>query len=522
VRELDELGEYLRLVEPRLSDDEKVHIGNSLRYTRDAFCLLETKYLDAIQDRAVVHSLLKKTSEDLFQRYRAIFEHSGTAMVVIERDGTISLVNSFFETLFGFSRDKIEGTRKFSEFADPELNNLVGMFLQHTGEEDPALQQYTEGHVTDIYGQKLSISVSLGRFPKTGQCLLSIIDITDRKRAEVAIRESEEKYRTLFESAGDVIFIHDMDGRILAFNRLACERLGYHERELRSMTVEQVDSLEDAPHAQGRISWLMEHGHLSFETGHRRKDGSLIPTTVSSRLMVWDGQPAVMSICHDITERKQAEESLRQVNRKLTLLSGITRHDINNQLTILQGFLTQIQMKQQDPTLNNYFEKVTNAALRISAMIQFMREYEAIGVNAPVWQDCRKLVDIASGEIPIGEITMKNDLATGIELFADPLVVKVFYNLIDNAVRYGGKITTIRFFARESGDQLHIICEDDGYGVPVDKKVRIFDRGFGNNTGLGLALSREILFITGITITETGEPGNGARFEMKVPKGMYR
>jgi len=108
----------------------------------------------------------------------------------------------------------------------------------------------------------------------------------------------------------------------------------------------------------------------------------------------------------------------------------------------------------------------------------------------------------------------------GTEIFADPLIVKVFYNLMDNAVRYGGKITNIRFTEQESGDDYLIVCEDDGEGIPAEEKEKIL--GFGKNTGLGLFLAREILLITGITIRETEEPGKGARFEMTLPKGAYR
>ena len=117
---------------------------------------------------------------------------------------------------------------------------------------------------------------------------------------------------------------------------------------------------------------------------------------------------------------------------------------------------------------------------------------------------------------------MKNDLPVSSEVFADPLIVKVFYNLLDNAVRYGGKITTIQFSALESGDNHLIICENDGEGIPADEKEQIFELGFGKNTGLGLFLAREILGITGITIRENGEPGKGARFEMTFPPGSYR
>ena len=117
---------------------------------------------------------------------------------------------------------------------------------------------------------------------------------------------------------------------------------------------------------------------------------------------------------------------------------------------------------------------------------------------------------------------MKNDLPPGTEIFADPLIVKVFYNIMDNSVRYGRKIITIRVSVQESGDDHLIVCEDDGDGVPADDKERIFERNFGRNTGLGLFLSREILGITGITIRENGEPGTGARFEITVPKSAYR
>ena len=152
-------------------------------------------------------------------------------------------------------------------------------------------------------------------------------------------------------------------------------------------------------------------------------------------------------------------------------------------------------------------------------MIRFTREYEEIGITSPVWQDCRAIVDSAAARVPSGRVVIHNDIPAGREVFADPLIVKVFYNLADNAVRYGQKITAIRFSLAEQDGKAVIVCEDDGVGVPAGDKERIFEKGFGKNTGLGLALSREILDITGITIKETGTPGAGARFELAVPPG---
>lgn len=187
----------------------------------------------------------------------------------------------------------------------------------------------------------------------------------------------------------------------------------------------------------------------------------------------------------------------------------------------MRGFLSILGETPPGPTYNEYFQKVSDAAERISAMIQFTKEYESIGVTVPAWQDCRTLVDTAAKEALLGKIMVKNDLPAGGNVFADPMMVKVFYNLIDNAIRYGGKITTIRFFIEDREKDEVIVCEDDGFGVPAEEKVKIFERGFGKNTGLGLPLSREILGITGITITETGESGKGARFEIVVPKDMW-
>ena len=121
-----------------------------------------------------------------------------------------------------------------------------------------------------------------------------------------------------------------------------------------------------------------------------------------------------------------------------------------------------------------------------------------------------------------GHLQIVNDLPPGTEVFSDALIANVIYNLMDNATRYGGKVTTIHFSVQQSGDNYILLCEDDGEGVPVEKKDLIFDPGSGNSTGLGLAISREILDFTGISIHETGIPGKGARFEITVPKDAFR
>jgi signal transduction histidine kinase len=104
----------------------------------------------------------------------------------------------------------------------------------------------------------------------------------------------------------------------------------------------------------------------------------------------------------------------------------------------------------------------------------------------------------------------------------DPLTVKVFVNLMDNSLRHGERVTKVSICCRQEGSSLVITCQDDGVGIPWGEKERIFELGYGRNTGLGLFLSREVLDLTGISIVENGEPSKGARFVLAVPAGHFR
>jgi len=225
----------------------------------------------------------------------------------------------------------------------------------------------------------------------------------------------------------------------------------------------------------------------------------------------------------DITERRLAVEAFRSANKKLNLLSGITRHDIRNQLTVLSGYLELSKRSLADPAaMATFVAREEKAASAIARQISFTKDYEDLGVKSAVWQDVSALVRSAVAALQMQNIGV-DIRCSGLEVFADPLLEKVFYNLIDNSLHYGGeKITAIHITAEEQGGDLRIICEDDGDGISAEDKMQLFRKGFGKHTGLGLFLSREILSITGITITESGEPGEGARFEIKVPNGAWR
>ncbi len=223
----------------------------------------------------------------------------------------------------------------------------------------------------------------------------------------------------------------------------------------------------------------------------------------------------------DITENKQAQDALTQANRKLNLLNTITRHDILNQLTALVGFLEISKQDTRNPDLLRYIAKEELAANAIRSQILFTRDYQDVGVHAPKWQNVAETVSLAIATIDLRRVEVTFDLRH-VEVFADPLLEKVFYNLVENSLRHGEHVTRISLRAEESADGLDMIIDDNGSGIPDDAKEKIFRREYFKNTGFGLFLTREILGITGLSIMENGSFGTGARFVIHVPKGAFR
>jgi len=206
---------------------------------------------------------------------------------------------------------------------------------------------------------------------------------------------------------------------------------------------------------------------------------------------------------------------LREANQKLTLMNRIIRHDILNQLHVLNGYVELASERTEDEEVSRYLSRLARSASVIQDQIEFTRDYQEMGAQAPAWRRVRDMLPTAH---QIRLIDETDDL----HIWADPLVEKAFANLLDNTLRHGETATMVRVWFSHDGQGLTLVWEDDGVGIPPDQKGRVFERGVGGNTGLGLFMVREVLSITGITIEETGEYGKGARFEIHVPPGAWR
>ncbi len=352
----------------------------------------------------------------------------------------------------------------------------------------------------------------------------TLLDQVGKNQAD--LQESEQKFREIFNNVNDSIELHEMGseglfGRYLEVNDVACRMLQYSREELLSRSpLDVTTGYQNRPEGNIREE-LLKHGHSRFETEYRRKDGTVVPVEVNAHVVVLHGKTMVLSAVRDITERRKADDALKLVIKKLNILSTITRHDILNQLSVLRGYLELSKHLASDSKLREFIEKEETAAHTIQDHITFTKDYEDIGIHSPQWQDVKKTVLQAIRTFSTGTVQVTVNIENT-EVYADPLLEKVFFNLVENAIRHGGVITGITFTRRDSAGELIIICEDDGAGIPLPEKENIFNRKYYRHTGFGLFLAREILGITGICIRETGEPGSGARFEISVPKGAYR
>lgn len=223
----------------------------------------------------------------------------------------------------------------------------------------------------------------------------------------------------------------------------------------------------------------------------------------------------------EMLERQRMEKEVSEAHRKLQLMTSITRDDIRNQLTIIEGYIELAESREDEISIDNALERIRQASRRIGGIIEFTRDFQKIGMEEDKWLDLSSVVDSARRMMDLRGKEVHSGLPA-VEIFADPLIGRVFSVIFDNAVLHGDGVSTIRVAAREERNSLLITIEDDGAGIPDTLKSRIFEQGFGKNTGLGLFLARDILSACNCSIHECGVHGKGACFQIAVPEGRYR
>lgn len=467
----------------------------------------------------------KRSAEQALSLLQTLYAYAPFGFAFVDRDYVYIHVNDALAGIGSHLRCDLLG--RPMEEATPHLWNLIRPLfskVQTSGQASLNIEMSSDipagsGNMRDWLVSLYPVYSKDGELTGFG---LLLIDISARKEMEKALVLSEDRYRTLAESAEDIIFIVSREEKLVYIN-------SYGARIITS----PADRLVHAPIDGGDpdLSDLIAHEYIRevFATGTGRSYDTALnrPRTrwMEVRLIPLPGagvdQHQVMGIARDVTDRKNAENGLLNANKKLNLLSSITRHDIINQLSFLFIDLDELRDHLHgDPEGREIFDRVNLAVRTIHHQIEFTREYQEIGIGAPVWQNLHEIVEKSASSLPLGEVSVTEE-NTGVEILADSLFEKVIYNLMENALRYGDTITTIRCSVVVDPEPV-LIIEDDGAGIASSDKKKIFSLGFGKHTGFGLFIAREILSITDMTIKETGIESVGARFEIGIPSSYLR
>jgi PAS domain S-box-containing protein len=378
------------------------------------------------------------------------------------------------------------------------------------------------------------VQVEIRTFPAKikGQTLVLGIarDVTERKKIDRIVLESRRKFEGLFTSNPEATVYLDSDFHILDINPRFTSLFGYSMREVIGKRLNDMVVPKDHIEEAETLDKKAVEGYVYHDTVRMRKDGSLIPVSISAAPIFIQGQlSGYIGVYKDISQLKKTEkdlqtamERLETMNEKLRVVGGLARHDARNKLSVITGnvYLARKELTGNSKILD-YLNEMEMSVQQVTRIFDFAKAYEMLGAEELVYVDVEKTVNEAislfSGP---KDLEVIND-CHGLIVLADSLLRQLFYNLIDNSLKYGEKITLIRIhYEKAEASLLKLVYEDDGVGISEDAKPKIFNEGFttGKGSGYGLYLIKKMMEVYGWIIEETGEPGKGARFVMTIPK----
>lgn len=237
-----------------------------------------------------------------------------------DAEWTMEFVSEGCRSLTGYHPVDLLGSRtlSFAQMIHPEDREYVFQQVQR-GLDEGRQFEMTYRIITADGQQKWVQEKGIGIHDASGAITALegfISDITALKQAEQASHELEQRYRELFDNAGDAILVHDLNGSFLDANRVACERLGYSRDELLTMSAHDIDTPEFEPLITARTNEVQRCGHAVFETAYYRRDGSIVPVEISVRLIEYAGRQAILSTARDLSERQEHRRALEASERK--------------------------------------------------------------------------------------------------------------------------------------------------------------------------------------------------------------
>jgi len=456
----------------------------------------------------------RKRAEEL---YRVVTNSSPVSIHIIQ-DGKIAFANRQF--------------LKETGYAESEVLDRLSLNIVHPEDRETV----RESAIEMLKGKRLfpydfryirksgEVRWSLGtirsiQYEGKRAALANFIDITERKRLEEALQESEQKHRALFEELNDAAFLADVEtGRILDTNKQGEVLLGRTREEIIGMHQSELHPPEMANEYRQRFATHIQKGHAADYDGEViRKDGSIIQVNINAAPITIRGNHLIFGLFRDITERKRAEEREREMQQELLLSSRLASigelaagvaHEINNPLTGIVGFSERLLRRSTDDETTEELQVIHDEAKRAAIVV-------------------RNLLELRAYELKTGNIEVVTDLAPVLcEISVNfQQIQQVFLNVIVNAeqaiseANRGGKL---HIKTEKTTGYVRISFTDDGPGIPAEHLDKLFDpffttRGEKSGTGLGLSICHGIVTEHGGRIYAKTKPGKGATFFVELP-----
>ncbi len=358
----------------------------------------------------------------------------------------------------------------------------------------------------------------------------TVRDITEQKEAVEKLKQEEEKHRTMLNAANVLVQSVDVEGRFVFVNDEWKKRLGYTDVELKDITLMNVIQRDHIQNCMNIFKEVMNGVCIhDVETVFVSKDEKEIIVSGNACPIFKNGKfVSTIAFFVDITERKKNEEKLKEstrrielMNEKLRVIGGLTRHDVRNKLSTVTGYAYLLKKKHSDqPDIMEGLGKMEQSVKEAMKIFDFAKMYEQLGVEELTYIDVETKLNEATALFS-GSMPKIINECNGLTVFADSFVRQLFYNFIDNTRKYGKKTTAIRVhYENDNINSLKLIYEDDGVGISTENKLNLFKEGFstGNSTGFGLFLTKKMMDIYGWKIEENGEPEQGAKFTITIPR----
>ncbi len=492
-----------------------------------------------ITERKQAEEELRESEE----RYRALVNLGGSvgeAIIMVQDKDGVDAVQTFvsdeWPRITGYFRKELLGM-SFYDLLHPRYSeaSLKRHKKKISGEIMPGLFEMS---IVRKDGTEVPIELTSAYTTYKGERanVAFIRDITERKRAE----EEVEAKAQLLDIATDSILLHDIGGKITYVNATACRNYGYSKDEFLEMNIRDIRVSQDAIPLEWRINEVMRKGETIFESAHLRKNKSVIPIEVHSRVIESGDTKHVLSVIRDISERKQAEEREKELQQELNLSSRLASvgelaagvaHEINNPLTGIMGFSERLLRKSIDEEVRRDLERIHSEAERAAKIVESLRTFARRREPKKEYLDINEILartlELRAYELRTGNIELAVELAPDIpETIGDfGQIQQVFLNIILNAEQAiteangGGKLT---IKTQEVYGCIRVSFTDNGPGIPAEHLDKLFDpffttRGEKGGTGLGLSACHGIVTEHGGRIYAKSKPGKGATFSVELP-----